>query len=126
MLFDNVSVSKVRIRIIFFAILYSKGAVYQDRLRTSIGKTQKEMLFLQYFDYTEETNGSKYYGHRRRVTYDDAETIATKYAAVLEAGVGGVGMWTADATHRDSAVDTAALAKEMWAVVRNATTAQLD
>jgi len=35
-------------------------------------------------------------------------------------------MWTADATHRDSAVDTAALAKEMWAVVRNATTAQLD
>jgi tRNA A37 threonylcarbamoyladenosine dehydratase len=49
--------------------------------------------------------------------------MAAKYAAVLEAGVGGVGMWTADATHRDSVVDTAVLAKEMWAVVRNAITA---
>ena len=68
----------------------------------------------KYFDYVEG-------GQRRRVTYDDADTMAVKYKAVLGAGAGGVGIWTADATHRDSVADTRTLAGEMWAGVRNAT-----
>eukprot|EP01043_Picozoa_sp_COSAG02_P101871 COSAG02_NODE_37903_length_436_cov_0.614243_1_plen_109_part_01 len=73
----------------------------------------------KHFDYWEGgINGSE---KRRRVTYDDAETLRTKYAAVLQMGVGGVGMWTADATHRSNAVATVALAKQMWAAVRNTT-----
>lgn len=75
----------------------------------------------RYFDYVDGDNSSKYFGHRRRVTYDDAGTIGVKYAAVLATGLGGIGIWTADATHRDNADSTKDLAREMWAVVRNAT-----
>jgi spore germination protein YaaH len=77
----------------------------------------------KYFDYIEQAKGSPHFGHRRRVTYDDAETIGLKYAAVLEAGVGGIGIWTADATHRDGAADTKSLAAEMWRAVGHATRA---
>jgi hypothetical protein len=76
------------------------------------------------FDYLEEVNSSRH-TQRRRVTYDDVDTLQAKYAAVLRAGVGGVGLWTADATHRDTELDTAALAKEMWASVRNAAAAEV-
>ena len=72
-------------------------------------------------DYFEDTNGTRY-GQRRRVTFDDADTLQAKYLAVLRAGAGGVGMWTADATHRDSVDDTVVLAKSMWGAVHNATT----
>lgn len=75
----------------------------------------------KYFDYVESDNGSKQFGLRRRVTYDDADTLGLKYAAVLQAGVGGIGIWTADATHRDRSNDTKSLVVEMWAAIRNAT-----
>lgn len=75
----------------------------------------------KYFDYVEQTNASGHYGHRRRVTYDDAKTLAVKYKAVFEAGVGGIGIWTADATHRNSDDNTKLLAKQMWAAVGLAT-----
>ena len=93
-------------------------------LRASVGSPRvvfDRVSASKYFDYVEKATHSKFYGHRRRVTYDDAETIGLKYAAVLNAGVGGIGIWTADATHRESAADTKDLAAVMWAAVRNAT-----
>ena len=55
------------------------------------------------FDYTNHTEGKKH-----RVWFDDDETLAIKYRAVLDAGVAGIAMWTADATHRAGPSDTRA------------------
>jgi tetratricopeptide (TPR) repeat protein len=72
---------------------------------TSVSKS------FEYFDLG--SNETK----RRWVTYDDQETLAIKYSAVLAAGVGGVGIWTADATHRNTAQDTLRTAAAMWNAV---------
>ena len=57
----------------------------------------------KHFDYTNRTEGKKH-----RVWFDDDETLATKYGAVLDAGVAGIAMWTADATQRVGPSDTLA------------------
>lgn len=73
------------------------------------------------FDYIEHNSSSGAVMWRRRVTYDDNETLHRKYSAVLAQGVGGVGIWTADASHRYRPSDTRVLAASMWESVRRAT-----
>ena len=80
------------------------------------------------FDRVSVSKRFEYFGmgpnntrQRRRVTYDDEETLAIKYASVLRQGVGGIGLWTADATHRDQPNDSARTAAAMWSAVANAT-----
>ena len=57
----------------------------------------------KHFDYVNHTEGKKH-----RVWFDDDETLSIKYRAVLDAGVAGIAMWTADATHRVGPSDTRA------------------
>jgi hypothetical protein len=50
-------------------------------------------------------------GTLHQLWYDDAETLTRKYAAIKAAGVGAIGMWTADATNN------ASVATALWDAV---------
>ena len=80
------------------------------------------------FEYTHhhDQQGANSMRQRRLVTFDDDETIKVKMAAVLAQGVGGVGVWTADTTHRISSIDTSHTAAAMWGAVANVTARSND
>ena len=65
-----------------------------------------QSLMTKYFNFRDADDETS------QVWYDDASTLAPKYRAAKEAGVRGVGMWTADCVGGDPAVASA-----MWAAV---------
>lgn len=87
-------------------------------LHASLGAplvTYDNISVFKWFDFVNKSTGK-----RHRVSFDDPETLLTKYKALLEAGVAGVGAWTIAATQRQSIAATAKANRDMWAAVAHA------
>ena len=56
-------------------------------------------------------------GARHQLWYETPRSLQLKYAAFVQAGVGGVGMWTGSCFHRGDDALSEAAAGEMWAAV---------
>jgi spore germination protein YaaH len=97
----------------------SMRALYTISRRMVVVKAQillnNVSIFIKWFDYVNTTTKQ-----RHRVTFDDPETLARKYKALLNAGVAGVGAWTIAATQRQDVKRTKWAADAMWKAVRSA------
>ena len=91
---------------------YGEALDLLDRFGATFGPVWDESTASNVFEYVDPRSGT-----RHQVWYESPQSLQVKYAAFVEAGVLGVGMWIGSDFHRGDPVKSKAAAAAMWAAV---------